>query len=108
MPAKSRGTPSERGREGGRSSFLCPTEVAHKAFGSSTDLAHETQFNGEAAKRSGRNALDQLVSGVLGVYITTLQLWIRRREIPFLRVGHSVRFDPVQLGLWLGKRQIGA
>lgn len=48
------------------------------------------------------------VIGMLGVHITTLQLWTRRGEIPFLRVGHLVRFDPVQLAHWLGKRQDGA
>ena len=47
------------------------------------------------------------VIGMLGVHITTLQLWTRRGEIPFLKVGHLVRFDPVQLAQWLGKRQIG-
>ena len=47
------------------------------------------------------------VVGLLGVHITTLQLWTRRGDIPFLKVGHSVRFDPAQLAQWLGKRQIG-
>ena len=46
------------------------------------------------------------VIGILGVHITTLQLWTRRGEIPFLKVGHLVRFDPVQLAQWLGQRQI--
>jgi excisionase family DNA binding protein len=48
------------------------------------------------------------VIGILGVHICTLQIWTRRGEIPFLRVGRSVRFDPAQLAIWLAKRQIGA
>jgi excisionase family DNA binding protein len=47
------------------------------------------------------------VIGILGVHICTLQIWTRRGEIPFLRVGRSVRFDPAQLATWLEKRQIG-
>ena len=47
------------------------------------------------------------VIGILGVHICTLQIWTRRGEIPFLRVGRSVRFDPAQLATWLAKRQIG-
>jgi excisionase family DNA binding protein len=45
---------------------------------------------------------------MLGVHICTLQIWTRRGEIPFLRVGRSVRFDPAQLAKWLEKRQAGA
>jgi excisionase family DNA binding protein len=47
------------------------------------------------------------VIAILGVHICTLQIWTRRGEIPFLRVGRSVRFDPAQLATWLEKRQMG-
>jgi hypothetical protein len=33
------------------------------------------------------------VSDIFCVHITTLQMWIKRREIPFLKIGHSIRFD---------------
>lgn len=42
---------------------------------------------------------------LLGVHITTLQLWTRHRRIPFIRVGHLIRFDPAQLASWLSERQ---
>jgi hypothetical protein len=61
VPAKSRETQSERDREGRRPSRLCPTEFAHKLFGSSADLAHKTQSKGEPAQRSGSNDVDQLL-----------------------------------------------
>jgi len=47
------------------------------------------------------------VVGILGVHITTLQLWTKHREIPHLKVGHAIRFDPVELADWLSSRQIG-
>ena len=47
------------------------------------------------------------VVGILGVHITTLQLWTKHRQIPHLRVGHGIRFDPVELADWLATRQIG-
>jgi excisionase family DNA binding protein len=43
---------------------------------------------------------------MLGVHLCTLQLWTRKGEIPFLRVGRLVRFDPGQLAKWLEERQI--
>jgi hypothetical protein len=45
--------------------------------------------------------------GILGVHITTLQLWTKHRQIPHLKVGHGIRFDPVELADWLSTRQIG-
>ena len=47
------------------------------------------------------------VRKMLGIHITTLQLWTKHQEIPFLRVGHLIRFDPVQLARWLQQRQMG-
>ena len=47
------------------------------------------------------------VVGILGVHITTLQLWTKHRQIPYLKVGHGIRFDPVELADWLSTRQIG-
>jgi excisionase family DNA binding protein len=44
---------------------------------------------------------------ILGVHKCTLQIWTRRGEIPFIRVGRSVRFDPAQLATWLETRQMG-
>jgi Helix-turn-helix domain len=47
------------------------------------------------------------VVGILGVHITTLQIWTKRRQIPHLKVGHGIRFDPVELADWLSTRQVG-
>jgi excisionase family DNA binding protein len=47
------------------------------------------------------------VVAILGVHITTLQLWTKHRQIPHLKVGHGIRFDPVELAEWLSTRQIG-
>jgi excisionase family DNA binding protein len=58
-------------------------------------------------RREGLLNAKQVIA-LLGVHITTLQLWTRRGEIPFLRVGHGVRFDPAELAQWLEKREIKA
>jgi excisionase family DNA binding protein len=56
--------------------------------------------------RSRQSLLDSKeVIDLLGVHITTLQLWTRKGRIPFLRVGHLIRFDPGQLASWLKARQ---
>lgn len=60
-------------------------------------------------KLSHRDGLldSEQVRKMLGIHITTLQLWTKHQEIPFLRVGHLIRFDPVQLARWLQQRQMG-
>jgi excisionase family DNA binding protein len=47
------------------------------------------------------------LSSIFCIHITTLQNWTKRGEIPFLKIGHAIRFDPVQLAAWLTKRQMG-
>jgi hypothetical protein len=47
------------------------------------------------------------VSDIFCTHITTLQMWTKREEIPFLKIGHGIRFDPVQSADWLAKRQVG-
>jgi excisionase family DNA binding protein len=68
----------------------------------------ETQTLIQKLGRMGALLDSKQVIGMLGVHICTLQAWTREGQIPFLKVGRTVRFDPGQLANWLEKRQIGA
>jgi excisionase family DNA binding protein len=82
-----------------------PTQMPPNPIPGSERISEGT-LAGRLSRMEGLLNSKQVI-GMLGVHITTLQLWTRRGDIPFLRVGHSVRFDPAQLADWLGKRQIG-
>jgi excisionase family DNA binding protein len=41
---------------------------------------------------------------VLGVTVSTLYTWASRREIPFQKVGHALRFAPSALKKWLARQ----
>jgi excisionase family DNA binding protein len=47
------------------------------------------------------------VAPLLCISGATLRLWVSKAEVPFFRIGRSVRFDPVQLAVWLERRQLG-
>jgi hypothetical protein len=66
----------------------------------------ETLIQKLSRKQGLLNSKD--VIGIFGVHITTLQLWTKHQQIPYLKVGRAVRFDPAQLAHWLSKRQMGA
>ena len=39
----------------------------------------------------------------LAVPVATLEKWVHRREIPFLKAGRHVRFDRCEVKMWLQK-----
>ena len=38
---------------------------------------------------------------------SVVRYWIQQRQIPFLRLGKFVRFDPMEVRGWVGKRKHG-
>ena len=45
---------------------------------------------------------------LLGVSIHTLYTWVQRRQIPFQKVGHALRFSPTALSTWLAGQAVPA
>jgi excisionase family DNA binding protein len=43
----------------------------------------------------------QEAADLLGVSLHTLYTWVHRRQIPFQKVGHALRFSPTALSAWL-------
>jgi excisionase family DNA binding protein len=43
----------------------------------------------------------QEAAELLGVSLHTLYTWVHRRQIPFQKVGHALRFSPRALDEWL-------
>ena len=48
------------------------------------------------------------VANLLNISEITLRKWVCERNIPFLKLGRSVRFDPVVLERWLKMQSIPA
>jgi excisionase family DNA binding protein len=46
----------------------------------------------------------QEAAELLGVSLHTLYTWVHRRQIPFQKVGHALRFSPAALSEWLAKQ----
>lgn len=46
------------------------------------------------------------VAELLGVVESTVQRWVRNREIPAIRVADTIRFDPHVLANWLERFSI--
>jgi excisionase family DNA binding protein len=44
------------------------------------------------------------LSGCLNVAEKTIRHWIHYRKIPFLKVGHLIRFDPQKISDWISER----
>jgi len=51
--------------------------------------------------------VDEL-SRYLNVPLPTLYTWTHQRKIPHFKVGRSVRFDRVEIDMWLEARKISA
>jgi len=48
------------------------------------------------------------MSAVVGVPVATLQSWVHRRTVPFVRLGkRTVRFDAAVIERWLRSRAAG-
>lgn len=43
---------------------------------------------------------------MLGVDITTVYGWTSDRQIPFLKIGRLVRFDPIKTDKWLKDKAV--
>jgi excisionase family DNA binding protein len=50
----------------------------------------------------------QSVSGSLGVSMRQIRRWVAEGMIPFVRVGHLIRFDPEELKDWIDARRSGS
>ena len=46
----------------------------------------------------------QEAADLLGVALNTLYTWGHRRQIPFQKVGHALRFSPAALSRWLARQ----
>jgi excisionase family DNA binding protein len=45
------------------------------------------------------------IADLLGVAESTVQRWVRNRELPAIRVADTIRFDPSVLANWLERLQ---
>lgn len=45
------------------------------------------------------------VAGVLNVAVQTVYGFVTRREIPFIKIGHSLRFDREDLKAWIVRKK---
>jgi len=48
----------------------------------------------------------QELAYVVGVDITTVYGWTSDRQIPFIKIGRLVRFDPLKIEKWLKERVV--
>lgn len=48
----------------------------------------------------------QELAEMLGVAITTVYGWTSDRQIPFLKIGRLVRFDPLRIDKWLKEKTV--
>jgi len=46
------------------------------------------------------------LADMLGVDITTIYGWTSDRQIPFLKIGRLVRFDPIKINGWLKQKTV--
>jgi len=44
------------------------------------------------------------VAHLLGLPVATLYTWVYRRQIPFQKLGRSLRFSPRALSAWLARQ----
>jgi excisionase family DNA binding protein len=49
----------------------------------------------------------QAVSRSLGISMRQVRRFVATGEIPFVRVGHLIRFDPEELNEWIDARRCG-
>jgi excisionase family DNA binding protein len=59
---------------------------------------------------NGKSNLPKLLkpaelSDQLGVPKPTIYSWVRRGDIPFVKLGGLVRFDPEEINTWIGERK---
>src|ERR1700733_4054075 len=50
----------------------------------------------------------QAVSRSLGISMRQVRRFVANGEIPFVRVGHLIRFDPEELNDWINARRAGS
>jgi len=46
------------------------------------------------------------LADMLGVDITTVYGWTSDRQIPFIKIGRLVRFDPIKINGWLKQKTV--
>jgi excisionase family DNA binding protein len=46
------------------------------------------------------------LSDWIGVDVTTVYGWTSDRQIPFVKIGRLVRFDPARISIWLKQKTI--
>jgi len=50
----------------------------------------------------------ETVSQALGISTRQVRRFVAENHIPFVRVGHLIRFDPDELNQWLDARRSGS
>jgi excisionase family DNA binding protein len=50
----------------------------------------------------------QSVADSLGISMRQVRRWVAEGQIPFVRVGHLIRFDPDELKDWIDARRHGS
>ena len=50
----------------------------------------------------------ETVSRALGISTRQVRRFVAQDQIPFVRVGHLIRFDPKELSQWLDARRSGS
>jgi len=46
------------------------------------------------------------LSTLIGVSVSTLYTWVSQRRIPYVKCGHSVRFDLEDINKWITKLKV--
>lgn len=46
------------------------------------------------------------VAAMLGVGVRLIRRFVDQRRIPFVKVGHYVRFDPREIATWINERRV--
>lgn len=49
----------------------------------------------------------ETVSGALGISVRQVRRFVAENRMPFVRIGHLIRFDPAELNRWLDARRSG-
>jgi excisionase family DNA binding protein len=80
---------------------------------SSLRLSTPVFTNSAQASGVGASSLPALVdietvSQALGISTRQVRRFVAQSQIPFVRVGHLIRFDPNELSQWLDARRSGS
>jgi len=77
-----------------------------KASAASVGRSHSTLHGRQKASPLPALLDVEGVAEVLGVGIRHVRRLVDQRRIPFVKVGHYVRFDPREIAVWIDERRV--